>query len=353
MGRNPALVPETDRRFGGGRSETGDCQLEARGNPIWRSTHEGTKQRTQRHLLFNRRHCCGLAAGRDPSRAERRGRLPLRNPGVYAGHPTIVNELVLHADWPGAAARRFEARTNRTTLPTVGIMWEGALGNVSISGLDGATDQDKAENTGAAIADRLLDDAATGKLLDSNELLTASTPLVHPITTNPGLVTISSVGLFDRETTPLTPGAGPPCSYYWSKQGEDSDCPGEDPDDVPNDTQFLRGCSSSGPSVITVAGAHRIGEIVIAFAPGEIFSTLGEVIRERADRTAMTTVLGQTNDALGYIVQSFEYDMQGNVVTEYGTGTGEYEEVFATDRCLGDHVLETILESTEALGAGR
>ena len=58
------------------------------------------------------------------------------------------------------------------------------------------------------------------------------------------------------------------------------------------------------------------------------------------------------NDALGYIIQSFEFDASGNVVTEYGTRTGEYEEVFAVDRCIGDHVLQTILDATAALGAG-
>jgi hypothetical protein len=62
-------------------------------------------------------------------------------------------------------------------------------------------------------------------------------------------------------------------------------------------------------------------------------------------------VLGQTNDALGYIIQSFEFDSQGNVATEYGTMTGEYEEVFALDRCMGDHVTQTLLDSASALGA--
>lgn len=53
-----------------------------------------------------------------------------------------------------------------------------------------------------------------------------------------------------------------------------------------------------------------------------------------------------------YLIQSFEFDVTGNAATEYGTQTGEYEEVFALDRCLGDHVVDTLLRSTSALGFG-
>jgi hypothetical protein len=63
----------------------------------------------------------------------------------------------------------------------------------------------------------------------------------------------------------------------------------------------------------------------------------------------MTMVLGQSNDALGYIIQSFEFDNQGNAVTEYGTMTGEYEEVFSIDHCFGDHVLQTLLDTAGSL----
>jgi len=102
--------------------------------------------------------------------------------------------------------------------------------------------------------------------------------------------------------------------------------------------------------VITTAGAHRIGELEIAFAPGEIFSNIAEVVKEKTDRSAVTMVLGQTNDALGYIIQSFEYDDSANAVTQYGTQTGEYEEVFSIDHCMGDHVLQSLLTASETLG---
>jgi hypothetical protein len=269
---------------------------------------------------------------------------------TYAGHPTIVDEPILHADWPGAAARRLETRYGG-----VGLLFEGGLGNASISEVrlaEGEPDEVRAENTGAAFADVVaahIEHSPTS--LRSNDMQEAAKVITHPAATNPGLITLGTVGLFDREFTPGTKGSGPPGVYHWSRAGELSSS-GEDNDPGPNGA-FLQGCSSAGPTVITTAGAHRIGELIVAFAPGEIFSNIAEVVKERGDGSAVTMVLGQTNDALGYIIQSFEYDTEGGgAAGEYATTHGEYEEVFAIDRCFGDHVLETILESTKALGAG-
>lgn len=267
---------------------------------------------------------------------------------AYAAHPTIVEAQVLHADWPGAAARSFESR-----FGGVGLVFAGGLGNASISTVsdDGDPDVVVAEKTGRALAGVVAGSILrAGIRLRSNEMATAVQRISHPVTTNPGLVTLATVGLFDREFTPATEGSGVPGSYYWSKSGEASTS--GDVSVAPQGSS-VRGCSSTGPTVQTAAGAHRLGELIIAFAPGEIFSNISEVVKERADRSAVTMVLGQANDALGYIIQSFEFDTAGaGAAGEYGTQHGEYEEVFAIDRCFGDHVLQTILESTASLGAG-
>ena len=271
---------------------------------------------------------------------------PIATLSTYAGHPTIVSESILHADWPGAAARRFE-----TLFGGVGLMFEGGLGNASVSGAGGATQEERAENAGVAIADRVVTDMEKNAArLVSNDMSAAAKDITHPVMTNPGLVTLGTVGLFDREFVPGSDGAGVPGTYHWSRRGELSSS-GEDNDPQPHGG-FVRGCDTAGPTVITTTGAHRIGELLIAFAPGEIFSNIAEVVKERADSNAAAVVLGQANDALGYIIQSFEFDTQANTATHYGTTTGEYEEVFAIDRCFGDHVLETILESSRQLGFG-
>jgi hypothetical protein len=262
---------------------------------------------------------------------------------TFAAHPTIVGDAVLHADWPGAAARHFES-----LYGGVGLLFEGGLGNVSVSSVGGKTDEENAENTGIAIADGVAANIARDAIpLQSNEMKASVAEVTHPAMTNPGLLTLASFGLFDREFTPNTPGSGLPGAYHWSKEGQASTA---DASAAPEGPGFVRSCDSAGPTVKTTAGAHRIGEAIVAFAPGEIFSTISEVVKESADKSAITMVLGQTNDALGYIIQSFEFDNQGNALTEYGTMTGEYEEVFSIDHCFGDHVVQTLLDSTKALG---
>ena len=274
---------------------------------------------------------------------------------TFAGHPTIVDDPILHADWPGAAARRFES-----TFGGVGLMFEGGLGNVSVSGRGEGTKAARAEATGVAIADAITADMAkNAKPLATNTMRAAVSQFEHPAMTNPGLTTLGSVGLFDREFTPGTKGAGLP--GVWT-----SNMPAS-PDAARTYRASTTDCTSAGPTVITVAGAHRIGEFVVAFGPGELFSNLTEVVKERVDWTAATMVLGQTNDALGYIIQSFEFDASANVLTHYGPdlvlggveelgvddppgpASSEYEEVFSIDRCLGDHVLEILLASGAAI----
>ncbi|MGH7897254.1 MAG: hypothetical protein ACREQQ_04830 [Candidatus Binatia bacterium] len=255
----------------------------------------------------------------------------------YAGHPTIVGDPILHADWPGAAARRFESLYGGG----VGILFEGGLGNMSVSGRGGASDSEAAENTGKAFAETLKPDIdLNSRVLTTNDM-TANVALIqHPVMTNQGLAALGSLGLFSREFIPGTPGAAGPGVYHWRKSGE---------------TGEVRSCdSASAIQIQTLVGAHRIGELGIGFAPGEIFSNVSSVVKSKRRNNKAMLVFGQTNDSLGYIMQSFEFDYKGTGVaaaaTEYGTMTGEYEEVFALDHCLGDHVLQQLLDSTGALG---
>lgn len=277
--------------------------------------------------------------------------------GNFAGHPTTVGDPILHADWPGAASRRFEAK-----FGGVGLLFEGGLGNVSTSGAGSGTASQRAEATGIAIGDDISSNIYTqSKTVLSNAMKQATKNLSHPVLTNPGLTTLGTAGFFDREFVPGTPGADGPGVYHWSKPWSAGSVDGQRGapyKDTNNDGrpdglngESVRSCDSAGPvSIKTVAGAHKIGELLIAFAPGEIFSNISEVAKENSNRSGATLVFGQANDALGYIIQSFEYDYQGNVATEYGTTTGEYEEVFAVDHCFGDHVLDTIDVAIRELG---
>lgn len=264
---------------------------------------------------------------------------------TYAGHPTIVSDKILHADWPGASARRFEA-----VYGGVGLLFEGGLGNVSVSGLGGATRSIAAENTGVAISNDIVADISRdGRPLTTNEMAASMKGVTHPVMTNPGLTTLSSAGLFDREFAPGTPGADGPGAYHWSKPAAFGTTDGQSGN--PANAGVTRSCDTAAPVQIkTVTGAHRIGGLLIGFTPGEIFSNISEVAKENSNGSAISMVFGQSNDALGYIIQSFEYDKLGNAVTEYGTQNGEYEEVFSIDHCFGDHVLDVLLTSIKELG---
>lgn len=258
----------------------------------------------------------------------------------YAGHPTFVGGPVLHADWPGATARKLEA-----THGGVGLLFEGGLGNVSFRGRGGETEDEEAENAGRAFADALsVDIADGGTTLGTNDVASSASTIAHPVT-NPVLAGGGLVSLFARDFLPSGGGAAP-APYHWAKGGAPN--PAE-PD--PGQLGYLRGCdTASALGVTTVVGGFRVGNALMLFAPGEIFSNITEVAKSKTPGSAMTFVFGQMNDSLGYIIQSFEFDILSNAATEYGTMTAEYEEFFAIDRCFGDHVTQSLIDAGRALG---
>lgn len=251
----------------------------------------------------------------------------------YAGHPTIVSEPVLHADWPGAASRRMQG-----VYGGIGMLFEGGLGNVSVRGRGGANEDEQAENTGVAFGNAIAADiAAGGNTLTTNTVETEIVEITHPVS-NPVLAAGGILNLFNRDFLPTGPAAGLPGAYQWSKT------PVTEPGAV-------RSCVTASPvQIITPVGGHRIGNALILFAPGEIFSNISEVAKSKTASSIMTFVFGQMNDSLGYIIQSFEFDVMSNAATEYGTQTAEYEEFFSIDRCFGDHVIQTLLDTSRELG---
>ena len=255
----------------------------------------------------------------------------------FAAHPTIVGGPVLHADWPGATDRRFEQIFGGT-----GLLFNGGLGNMSVRGRGGKNEDEEAENTGRAFADAVAVDVRGGGVkLTTNDVVAKIAEVSHPVT-NPLLALGGNLNLFSRDSLPTSPGGDVPGAYHWSKSGSLPDNP---------DPGMLRGCdTASAFQVKTIVSGYRIGNALILIAPGEIFSNMAITAKSRTASSAITFVFGQTNDSLGYIIQSFEFDTQGNVATEYGTMTGEYEEVFSLDRCFGDHVLQTMLDISHTLG---
>ncbi len=161
---------------------------------------------------------------------------------------------------------------------------------------------------------------ATGS--SNPDIKTAQTTWEQPATNVP-LTALGTPGFFDRQfvQTPSTVRTG------------------EDPD------KFQ--CVSASPvSVEVAASAARIGnEFALTAAPGEIFSNFSNTVKEKSG-AAVTMPLGQANDALGYMPQSFEMNQVGQqgpgfVEQAQGYVVVNYEDAYAIDKCFGDMALET------------
>jgi hypothetical protein len=248
--------------------------------------------------------------------------------GAYAAHPTTfgTNDGQAHPDWPGLFEASLEKR-----FGGVGMHFMTGLGNMSASGLGHVGDPNS--SNGADDLAALISDLGDGNLIEQPDIKTAQTTWQQPVTNAP-LTALGTPGFFDREFV----------------KSPSSVQTGEDPD------KFQ--CVSASPITAEVpASAARIGpEVALTAAPGEIFSNLSNTLKEKSG-AALTMPLGQANDALGYMPQSFELNQAG----QQGPGfVGElqgyvfvnYEDSYAIDKCFGDMALETSIGLLNELPGG-
>ena len=259
------------------------------------------------------------------STGKKKERRVLATMGAFAAHPVTqdAGSGVAHADWPGYFAKRAEER-----FGGVGMHFMTGLGNVT-----GAKSEQRDEHghvtrhsTGTALAD-LLPAVGSGRVVDTPDVRIARATWNQPVTNAP-LDALGTPGFFDRQFD------GSPSSV---SVGKSSNAP----------------CVSAAPqSVELPVHVVKIGDdVVITTGPGETFSNLSNTIKEKAPDQVVFP-LGQTNDSLGYMPQSFEL----NPVAQQGLGFAaggyvfvNYEDSYAIDRCVGDMVLETTLRTMAAL----
>jgi hypothetical protein len=188
------------------------------------------------------------------------------------------------------------------------------LGNMSNSGLGNPARSD-------ALA-ALIDPVGAGDRIDNPDIKTARTTWKHPVTNAP-LTALGAPGFFDRK---------------FSDASEVRT--GKEPD------KFQ--CVSAAPvSAEVPTSAARIGsEFAVTASPGEVFSNLTNTLKEKSG-AAVTMPLGQANDALGYMPQSFEMRVHGQQGPGFLPVTGyamiNYEDAYSIDRCFGDKALETAI----------
>ena len=229
--------------------------------------------------------------------------------GAFAAHPTTkgTNGGAAHADWPGVFEKRLETR-----FGGIGLHFMTGLGNISASG-------------GTAMGSRLADlvpALGDGRLVDDTNLVLGQTTWAQPVTNVP-LDALGTPGFFDRQFDPS------PAQVRTGKSPDTAPC-----------------VSASAQSVELPVTAARIGDdVVLTAAPGEVFSNLTNTLKERSPGR-VTFPLGQSNDALGYMPQSFEIHpvgQQGLGFVGGGYVFVNYEDSYAVDRCIGDMVLETTI----------
>ena len=276
----------------------------------------------------------------------------------YAAHPVVLGDgnTLLHGDWPATASKALGDQ-----LGGVGLVFEGGLGNVSpsrpadggvdLTGDSRYDDYDKVIEMGSAFSDFVRGDIERGgAVLGSNQIKAAGVDVEHPVT-NWAETGLGIANLLDREFLPNSDGGTPPTAGQWGDNGAAPE----------------KMCTAAGPTgVRTQVSGFRVGDLTVVTGPGELFSNMTEVVKSKARRGALnggqTMVFAQTQDSLGYIIQSFEVDPIGGgpsyvpkapkppeqspVRPEMPVGQthGEYEETFMLDRCFGDHVLQAQLD---------
>jgi hypothetical protein len=212
----------------------------------------------------------------------------------------------------------------------VGLHFMTGLGNMSAAGLQSFHEPER--TTGADDLAGLIDGVGGGDPIERPDIRTARSTWIQPVTNAP-LTALGVPGFFDRKFS-----GGP--GYVQT---------GKDPD------KFQ--CNSASPNSAEVtASAARIGdEVALTAAPGEVFSNFSNTVKEQSN-AQVTLPLGQANDALGYMPQSFEM----NPAAQQGIGfAGElqgylfvnYEDAYAIDRCFGDMTLETSIGLLNELAA--
>ena len=244
--------------------------------------------------------------------------------GAFAAHPVTQSETkgVAHPDWVGWFEQRLEQR-----FGGIGLHFMTGLGNVT-----GAR-----PTTGAALAD-LIPAVGDGKVVAGSDVRFAQTTWRQPVTNAP-LDALGTPGFFDRKFDAM------PAKVSVSDGN---------PDWTPSEPSLEQSaCVSAAPqSVELPVSVLKVGEdLVFTTGPGELFSNLTNTIKEKAARQTVFP-LAQVNDALGYMMQSFEL----NPVGQQGLGFGangfvfvNYEDSYAIDRCVGDMALETTVRTMGAL----
>ena len=270
--------------------------------------------------------------------------------GNFAVHPTIRNANArLHSGLVGPFTRRVSE-----ALGGASLFLPGALGDQTPDkgfGINGM---------GIGLADVLLADIDRGGyVLQSNDIAVARTSVQVPIE-NQFFVGALAAGYAVRDFLP--PYGGGPYAVATENEGTN-----------------LRSCEGAGAvHVVAPISAIRFGEkppagkrrpigrpgdefqlpvetdnVVIVQSPGEIFASIGLIVKDYLSRSNNVLVQGVTNDTIGYIIPANQYDLfasQGLGLVNNAAEVGNYEEALSLGKCTGEIVTNAMLDMGKQLG---
>jgi hypothetical protein len=266
--------------------------------------------------------------------------------GNFAVHPTIRNANArLHSGMVGPFTRRVSE-----VLGGASLFLPGALGDQTPDksfGINGI---------GIGLADALLADVERGGyVLQTNDIAVARTSVQVPIE-NQFFVGALAVGYAVRDFLP--PYGGGPHAVATENEGTN-----------------LRSCEGAGPvHVVAPISAIRFGaqppagkrdlgpeyrlpvetdNVVVVQSPGEIFASIGLIVKDYLSRSNNVLVQGVTNDTIGYIIPANQYDLfasQGLGLANNAAEVGNYEEALSLGRCTGELVTNAMLDMGKQLG---
>jgi len=266
--------------------------------------------------------------------------------GNFAVHPTIRNANArLHSGMVGPFTRRVSE-----VLGGSALFLPGALGDQTPDksfGINGI---------GIGLADRMLADIAEGGyVLKSNDIAVAATTVQVPIE-NQFFVGALAVGYAVRDFLP--PYGGGPVAVKTDNSGSNlPNCESAAALHVVSPVSAIRFGAVPPAGKQDVGPEHRIpvvtDNVVFVQAPGEIFASIGLIVKDYLSRSRNVLVQGVTNDTIGYIVPANQYDLfasQGVGLVNNAAEVGNYEEALSLGRCTGEIVMNAMLDVGQQLG---
>jgi hypothetical protein len=265
--------------------------------------------------------------------------------GNYAVHPTVRgNNERLSSGLIGPFTDRLAAE-----LGGIGMWSPGALG-------------DQREDFGYGIygmgygmADLIIGDLERGTWLESNDIEVVATTVQLPVENNFFAAALAA-GYAVRDILPPY-GGGPLAVAPKRNRANVPMCEGGGAVHVVSPVSAWRIGERPAPGKVEIGPEHALpvptDNVVFVHSPGEMFASMGLVIKDYASRSDNVFVQAITNDTVGYMAPSNQYDdrsTQGSGIAHNMFGTGNYEEALSLGRCTGDITSNAMIELITELG---